>query len=152
MADPDHGPDDTAGAIPPAPAKKAPTNRAVKAAKKAPAKKAPVKRAAAKKAPAKKAAEAVKKAPAAATKAVKKAPAALAPKPPQPALEPAVPHAALTAGNAAQGSTPTPPVAPPHAGIEMRPTVHSGRARLPVTMGLAVIGLVAVVLSRFRRG
>ena len=141
MADPDHGPDDSAGAIPPAPAKKAPTNRAVKAVKKAPAKKAPVKKAAAKKAPAKKAA-----------KAVKKAPAALAPKPSQPALEPAAPHATLTAGNAAQGSAATPPAAPPPAGIEMRPTVHSGRARLPVTMGLAVIGLVAVVLSRFRRG
>jgi hypothetical protein len=146
MADPDNGPDGKAGAIPPAPAKKA-----VKAAKKAPAKKAPVKKAAAKNAPAKKAAEAVKKAPAAATKAVKKAPAALAPKPPQPALEPAAPHAALTAGNAA-GSAATPPAAPPHAGIETRPSVNSGRARLPVTMGLAVIGLVAVVLSRFRRG
>lgn len=137
MADPDHGPDNSAGAIPPAPAKKAPANRVVKAVKKAPAKKAPVK-AAAKKVPAKKAA----------AKAVKKAPAALNPKPPQPALEPAAPHAALTAGTASPGAAAT----PPDAGIEMRPTVHSGRARLPVTMGLAVIGLVAVVLSRFRRG
>lgn len=142
MADPDHGPDNSAGAIPPAPAKKAPANRVVKAVKKAPAKKAPVKKApvkaAAKKVPAKKAA----------AKAVKKAPAALNPKPPQPALEPAAPHAALTAGTA----SPLAAATPPDAGIEMRPAVHSGRARLPVTMGLAVIGLVAVVLSRFRRG
>jgi hypothetical protein len=146
MADPDHGPDDSAGAIPPAPAKKAPATRAVKAAKKAPAKKSPVK-----KAPAKAVAKKIpaRKAPA---KAVKKAPAALTPKPPQPVLEAAAPHAALTAGNTASGAAATPPAAPPNAGIEARPGVHGGRARLPVTMGLAVIGLVAVVLSRFRRG
>ena len=146
MADPNHGPDDNAGAIPPTPAKKAAADRAVTAAKKAPAKKSPVKKAptkaAAKKVPA-------KKAPAA---AVKKAPAALTPKPPQPVLEPAAPRAALTAGNAASGAAVTPPAVPPNSGIEARPAVHGGRARLPVTMGLAVIGLVAVVLSRFRRG
>ena len=150
MADPNHGPDDSAGAIPPAPAKKAAANRAVKAAKKAPAKKAPVKKAPAK-AAAKAAAKKVpaRKAPAA---AAKKAPAALTPKPPQPVLEPAAPRAALTAGNAASGAAVTPPAVPPNSGIEARPAVHGGRARLPVTMGLAVIGLVAVVLSRFRRG
>ena len=146
MADPQHGPDDSTGAIPPAPAKKATTNRAVKAAKKAPAKKSTVKKAHAKAAAGKTPA---KKAPA---KAVKKAPAALAAKPAQPILEAAAPHAALTAGKSAPGTAATPPATPPKARIEERPAAHSGRARLPVTMGLAVVGLVAVVLSRFRRG
>lgn len=166
MPDLQEGPEDSAEAIPPTPAEKAyeqPAQAAGAApAEKAPATKPPVKKAPAKKAPAKKAP--AKKAPA--TKApAKKAPAKKAPatkaspgganavaakkatpplmaKPPQRALEPAPPHSALTAG----GNAPRDAVTP------VRPPARGARARLPITLGLTVLGLVAVVLSRFRRG
>lgn len=142
MQDPHDGPEDSGGAIPPAPAKKAAVKKAVKAARRAPTKEAPAKKAAAKKVPA-------KKAPA---KVVSKAPPALAAKPPQPALEPAPPHAALTAGGTTSPQSATKPLPSVRdTGAEARRRAPGGRARLPITMALAAIGLVAVVLSRFRR-
>lgn len=133
MADPQDRPEDEASAVPPAtPAKKAP-------GKKAPAKKAPAKKAAAKKAPA-------KKAPA------KKAPAKKSgPRPPQPALESAPPHAALTVGS--NNGTRSPAAAKPSGpgtGDLLAP--QTSRHRIPLSIALAAAGLVALVISRFRRG
>lgn len=145
MADPQDGPDEGADATPPA--KKA-------AAKKAPAKKAPAKTAPAQKVPAKKAP--AKKVPAKKVPA-KKAPAQKAPAgkvtgpPPQaaltagvemPALEAPPGHAALPAGTSGAQETRTPPAAHDSFG--------RGHA-IPLSLGLAAAGLVALVLSRFRR-
>ena len=151
MADPQNGPEDNAGATSPAPAKKVSAEKTP--AKTTPAQKTPAKKAAAKKVPAKKAAgtkaaaqkKPGKKAPA---KAASKAPPSLTAKPPRPALEPAPPHAALPAGGDAHRDAPstTRPVAVPAR------EANNGHARLPVTLVLAAIGLVAVVLNRFRRG
>lgn len=137
MADPQDGPQDNAGAIPPA--KKSP-------AKKAPAKKAPAK--AAKKAPAKKAAEksAAKKVPA------KKAPPPPSIRQPQPALQAGHEMAAL--GAAPEHAALTSGTKTPDTGNSTAParSHDSGRARLPLSLALAAVGLAAVVLSRFRRG
>ncbi len=155
MPDPQDAPDEGGAAAPPAKkaAKKAPAKKtpAKVAAKKAPAKKAPAKKAPAKKAPA-------KKAPA------KKAPAKKAPPPaPQPALTAAVPapalepppgHAALTAGtNGAREAAAN--AKSSVQGAVVPPSSHDSFGRghtVPLSLGLAVAGLVAIVLSRFRRG
>jgi hypothetical protein len=130
MADSQGRPDDGDGATPPS--RKAP-------AKKAPAKKAPVKRAPAKKAPAETAA---KKAPA-------KAPAKKTPAKKAPAKKAAATKAPATKAPAKK-ATPHPiPVPPPERSV--RPTQEPGH-RIPFSIGLAAAGLVAVVLSRFRRG
>ena len=151
MADPQNGPEDNAGATSPAPAKKVSAEKTP--AKKTPAKKAAAKKAAAKKVPAKKAAATKaaaqkkpgKKAPA---KVASKAPPSLTAKPSRPALEPAPPHAALPAGGDAHRDAPSTTRPAPVPARE----VNGGHARLPVTIVLAAIGLVAVVLNRFRRG
>lgn len=102
-------------------AKKAP-------AKKAPAVKAPAVKAAAKKAPAKKAP--AKKAPA------KKAPVKKAP--------PAPPQPALAAGVKAPALNPAP--------TPRLPQESFGRGHtIPLSLGLAAAGLVALAISRFRR-
>ncbi|MCB1264154.1 MAG: hypothetical protein KDB56_06095 [Mycobacterium sp.] len=183
MADPQDGPENNAGANPPAPANKTPRNTPVKkaATKKAPAKRAAAKKpaadAVAKKTPARKAAAKTapaNKTPAKATPA-KKAPAKAAPAKktpavtarkttPMPALEPghqspaleaAPPHAALTArANTAQ-DTPAPVKSPARDAGKPVPAARpqdAGRARLPLSIGLAALGLVAMVLNRFRRG
>ena len=188
MADPQDGPENNAGANPPAPANKTPRNTPVKkaATKKAPAKRAaakkpaadavakktPARKAAAKTAPANKTpakATPAKKAPAKATPAkktpAKKTPAvtgkkttpmpALEPGHQSPALEAAPPHAALTArANTAQ-DTPAPVKSPARDAGKPVPAARpqdAGRARLPLSIGLAALGLVAMVLNRFRRG
>lgn len=150
MPDPQDAPDASGEAATPA----------KKAAKKAPAKKTPAKKApakvAAKKAPAKKAP--AKKAPA------KKAPAKKAPPPaPQPALTASVPapalesppeHAALTAG--ATGAREAAANAKSSVqGAVVPPSSHDSFGRghtIPLSLGLAVAGVVAIVLSRLRRG
>lgn len=118
-------------------------------AKKAAAKKAPAKKAAAKKAPAKKAP--AKKAPA------KKAPARKqSPPRPQPALTAgAEAPAALTAGRngareaaAKAKSSVQEAVAPPAGAHDSFGRGH----RIPLSLGLAAAGLVALVISRLRRG
>ena len=86
-----------------------------------------------------------KKAPA---KVASKAPPSLTAKPSRPALEPAPPHAALPAGGDAHRDAPSTTRPAPVPARE----VNGGHARLPVTIVLAAIGLVAVVLNRFRRG
>ena len=140
MADPQDRPDEGADAIPPTPPAKAAAKKAP--AKKAPAKKAPAKKLPTKKTPAKKAP--VKKAP------VKKA----APRAASPALEPAWPPPALAAGRngardaAADAKSSVREAAHPVTG---QPRRESG-LRVPVSIGLAAAGLMAVVLSRFRRG
>jgi len=145
MADPQDRPDEGADAIPPTPPAKAAAKKAP--AKKTPAKKTPAKKTPAKKAPAKKLP--AKKAPA------KKAPAKkAAPRADSPNLEPAWPPPALAAGrNGARD-----------AAADVKPSVHEaarpvtlqprreGGLRVPVSIGLAAAGLMAVVLSRFRRG
>ena len=108
--------------------------------RKAPAKKAPAKKAPATKAPAKKAVTKVpaKKAPA--TKApARKAPAKKAT--PQPALE--TPPAQTVNAKAPVQRLDNPAV--PRSTPE-------GDYRLPISLGLAAAGLVALVLSRLRRG
>jgi len=127
MADPQGRPDNGDGAAPP-PSRKAPAKKAL--AKKAPARKSPA-TAAGGTSPAKKAA--AKKTPA------KKAPAKKAPAKKAPAKK-----------APAKKTTPHPiPVPPPEGSA--RPTQEHGR-RIPFSIGLAAAGLVAVVLSRFRRG
>jgi hypothetical protein len=175
MADPQDGPENNTGSTPPAPAegtarkapaKKAPAKKA--AAKKAPAKKAAAKTVPAKKAPAKKAP--AKKAPAkksAAGGVAKKAPARKPPAkktPPIPALEPghqspaleaAPAHAALTSGANTARDTPAPVKSPARDAGKPVPAARAqdgGRPRLPLSIGLAALGLVAMVLNRFRRG
>ena len=150
MADPQDRPDEGADAIPPTPpakaaAKKAPAKKTP--AKKTPAKKTPAKKTPAKKAPAKKLP--AKKAPA------KKAPAKkAAPRADSPALEPAWPPPALAAGRngardaAADAKSSVREAAHPVTGQPRR----EGGLRVPVSIGLAAAGLMAVVLSRFRRG
>jgi hypothetical protein len=101
------------------------------AARKASAKKAPARKAPAKKAPAKKAA--VKKAPA------KKAPAKKA----QPA-----PEATAARQAAANAKSSVKDVEEP---VALLPVRDGGDYRLPVSLALAAAGLVALVLSRFRR-
>jgi len=150
MADPQDRPDEGADAIPPTPpakaaAKKAPAKKTP--AKKAPAKKAPAKKAPAKKAPAKKLP--AKKAPA------KKAPAKkAAPRADSPALEPAWPPPALAAGrNGARDAAADvkPSVREAARPVTLQPR-REGGLRVQVSIGLAAAGLMAVVLSRFRRG
>ncbi|MEZ5131906.1 MAG: histone H1-like repetitive region-containing protein [Mycobacterium sp.] len=173
MADPQDGPENNAGATQPAPAK----STAKKApAKKAAAKKVPAKKAAARKAPAKKApAGAVakkaparksptKKAPAKKASAKKMTAAPARKTPPTPALEPghqspaleaAPTHAALTSGANAARDTPAPIKTPPRDAGKPVPAARAqdgGRPRLPLSIGLAALGLVAMVLNRFRRG
>ena len=139
MADPQDRPDEGADAIPPTPPATPPAKAA---AKKAPAKKAPAKKAPAKKLPTKK--TPAKKAP------VKKA----APRAASPALEPAWPPPALAAGRngardaAADAKSSVREAAHPVTGQPRR----EGGLRVPVSIGLAAAGLMAVVLSRFRRG
>jgi hypothetical protein len=129
MADPTDRLDESAGAIPPEPVKKA-------AAKKAPA-------TAAKKAPARK--SAAKKAPA---KAAEKAPEPTAPEPPvsaapaPPTVEATAVLAAPTPREAAIPETPPPPSA----------TRNSGVTRTPLMIGLAAVSLVAMLIRRLRRG
>lgn len=141
MADPQDQPERGAAGIPPAPrkaqAKKAP-------AKKAPAKKAVTKVPTAPTAPAKKAP--AKRAPA------KKAPAAKAIPQPAPAAPPA--PTALTAVDSAARQA----AANAKASVQkadhpetLRSTPESNY-RLPISVGLAAAGLVALVLSRLRRG
>jgi hypothetical protein len=95
----------------------------------------PAKKAAAKKAPAKKAA--AKKAP------VKKAPAKKAP------AKKAAPHPAAMTAAAAPALKPT-----PHEAAAPRPPQEPfGRGHtIPLSLGLAAAGLVAIGLSRLRRG
>ena len=137
MADPQDRPDEGADAIPPTPPAEAAGPPAKAAAKKTPAKKAPAKKLPAKKAAAKKA-------------AAKKA----APRAASPTLEPAYPPPALAAGRngahdaAADAKSSVRDTAHPVTG---QPTRKGGR-RVPLSIGLAAAGLMAVVLSRFRRG
>ena len=139
MADPQDGPENNAGANPPAPANKTPRNT-------------PVKKAATKKAPAK--AAPAKKTPAVTARKTTPMPA-LEPGHQSPALEAAPPHAALTArANTAQ-DTPAPVKSPARDAGKPVPAARpqdAGRARLPLSIGLAALGLVAMVLNRFRRG
>ena len=109
-------------------------------AKKAPAKKAPAKKAAAKKAPAKQAP--AKKAPA------KKAPAKKAPAKNVPAKKAAPRQPALTAAAA-----PALNRVPEQAAATPRPPQASfGRGHaIPLSLGLAAVGLVAIGISRLRR-
>lgn len=125
-------------------AKKAPAKKAVAGAvaNKAPARKAP-----AKKAPAKK----VTTAPA------KKTPAtpALEPGHQSPALEAAPTHAALSSGANTARDTPAPVKTPARDAGKPVPAARAqdgGLPRLPLSIGLAALGLVAMVLNRFRRG
>ena len=142
MADPQDRPDEGADAIPPTPPAEAAGPPAKAAAKKTPAKKAPAKKLPAKKAPA-------KKAPAKKAAAKKAAPRAASP-----TLEPAYPPPALAAGRngahdaAADAESSVRDTAHPVTG---QPTRKGGR-RVPLSIGLAAAGLMAVVLSRFRRG
>lgn len=108
------------------PVKKAP-------AKKAPAKRTPAKKAAAKKAPAKKAP--AKKAP-----AKQDSPAALQVPATVPALGPAPVHAALTSGPSAAGP----------AAVSLPPAGGSG-FRIPLTIGVATLGVIALLIRRLRR-
>jgi outer membrane biosynthesis protein TonB len=103
--------------------------------RKAPAKKTPAKKAPATKAPAKKAVTKVpaKKAP------VKKAPATKAT--PQPALETPPAQTANAKAPVQRLDNPAVPRSTPE-----------GDYRLPISLGLAAAGLVALVLSRLRRG
>ena len=132
MADPQDRPDEGADAIPPTPPAEAAGPPAKAAAKKTPAKKAPAKKLPAKKAAAKKA----------------------APRAASPTLEPAYPPPALAAGRngahdaAADAKRSVRDTAHPVTG---QPTRKGGR-RVPLSIGLAAAGLMAVVLSRFRRG
>ena len=156
MAEPQDRPDEGSGAIPPVPQqkaapKKAPRKAPGKAPRKAPGK-APGK------APAKAAGEATaKKAP---TGAAKKAPpkVALEPRvsaaPPKPADGAAVTEVPATEVPAAplSGDTAPPGAAPPGAAPPARPAHHSGRARIPVAIGLAAASLVTMVIRRLRRG
>lgn len=135
MADPQDQPGDGAEAPGEPPAKKA-------AAKRTPAKQAPAKKADAQNAPAKKAP--AKKAPA------RKAPAKKAVPRQMPALAAPPPHAALPAG----GSTGRNAVAKPAAQPPVAPAVgQPGKSshRIPVSLGLALAGLVAVLLVRLLR-
>jgi hypothetical protein len=126
MADPQDQPERGATGIPPAPrkaqAKKAP-------AKKAPAKKAPAKKAPAKKAPAKKAT-------------------------PRPALAASPAATPLTDGDSAARQA----AADAKASVQKADHPAALRSspesdyRLPISLGLAAAGLVALVLSRLRRG
>lgn len=140
MADPQDRPGDGAEAPGEPPAKKA-------AAKRTPAKQAPAKKASAGKAPAKKAGAQnapAKKAPA------RKAPAKKAVPRQMPALAAPPPHAALPAG----GSTGRNAVAKPAAQPPVAPAVgQPGKSshRIPVSLGLALAGLVAVLLVRLLR-
>ena len=138
MADPQDRPDEGADAIPPTPPAEAAGPPAKAAAKKTPAKKAPAKKLPAKKAPA-------KKAPAKKAAAKKAAPRAASP-----TLEPAYPPPALAAGRngAHDAESSVRDTAHPVTG---QPTRKGGR-RVPLSIGLAAAGLMAVVLSRFRRG
>ena len=123
MAEPRDRPEQSAP-VNKVPAKKAP-------AKKTPAKKVPAKKAVAKKAVAKKA-------------VARKS----APRPVQPALKAAPPHAALTAGDSAARP------AAENARVTGKPpesVAGDSGYRLPVSLGLAVAGLVALVLARLRR-
>lgn len=103
--------------------------------RKAPAKKTPAKKAPATKAPAKQAVTKVpaKKAP------VKKAPAKKAA--PQSALETPPAQTAIAKAPVQRVDNP----------VVLRPTPE-GDYRLPISLGLAAAGLVALVLSRLRRG
>ncbi len=126
MADPQDRPEQGAAGIPPTP-KKAPARKAPvkKAAAQAPSKKAPAKKAPAKKAPA-------KKAPAKA----------------------AAPQSALTAGDsAARQAAANAKTSVQRADNPAVPrSTPEGDYRLPISLGLAAAGLVALVLSRLRRG
>jgi len=144
MADPQNKPEEGAAGSPSAP-RKAPAGKAAagglpakKVPAKVPARKTPAKKAAPKKAPA-------KKAPA--KKAAKK------PGPP-PALEARPPQAALTAGEPPARPTATDAKSStPRADTPAAPrSAPAGDYRLPLSLGLAAAGLVALVLSRFRRG
>ncbi len=139
MANPEHRPG--AAALPPrtAPARtaasqKAPAKKA--SAKKVPAKKAPAKKAPAKKVPAKNA-------------AVKTAPARQAPAGDAPA------ERAVSVDTAARATgTPDGTAAPAvrQAGNPVTPADGTGPGyALPVSLGLAAAGVVALVLSRLRR-
>ena len=110
----------------------------------------PAKKAAAKKAPAKTAP--AKKVPAARTPG-KQAPAKKAPGKKAPAKKASPPQPALTAGAAAPALNPAPKQAAPTAGPARSPQDSFGRGHtIPLSMGLAAAGLVALALSRFRRG
>lgn len=135
MADSEDQPAQRPGEVPSPPERtaKVPAKRAAaKVPAKIPAKKAPTSKAATRKAPAKKAT--------ATKRPAKKAPATRTG--PQPALKAAPPQAALTAGAAGT-----------HADDAAVPrSTPQGDYRLPVSLGLAAAGLVALVLSRLRRG
>jgi hypothetical protein len=122
MADPQDQPKRGAAGIPPPP-------------RKAPAKKTPAKKAPATKAPAKRA---VTKVPA------KKAPARKAPAKnatPQPDID-------TPPAQTANAKTPVQRANNP----EVLRSTPEGDYRLPISLGLAAAGLVALVLSRLRRG
>jgi hypothetical protein len=68
-------------------------------------------------------------------------------------LKSAPPHAALAAGT--NGARPAAPGVKSSAqeAVEPRPQDSFGRGhKIPLSLGLAVAGLVAIALSRFRRG
>lgn len=126
MPDPQDAPDETGEAPPPA----------KKAAKKAPAKKTPAKKAPAKKAP-----------PSAPRPA-------LAAAVPAPALEAPPEHAALTAGTSGAREAAANAKSSVQSAV-VPPSEHDSFGRghtIPLSLGLAVAGLVAIVISRFRRG
>jgi hypothetical protein len=133
MADPQDQPERGAAGIPPAP-------------RKAPAKKTPAKKAPAKKAVNKVPAAPAKKAPA------KKAPAKKAT--PRPALAASPAATPLTDGDSAARQA----AADAKASVQKADHPAALRSspesdyRLPISLGLAAAGLVALVLSRLRRG
>jgi hypothetical protein len=116
-------------------------------ATKVPAKTAAAKSSAVKKTPAKK--TPAKKTPANKAPAEKSAPASA-----RPALKAPPPRAALTAGDSPARQADA-NVKPPDQRADTPAVARSGPQgdyRLPVSLGLAAAGLVALVLSRLRRG
>ncbi|HPX35798.1 MAG TPA: hypothetical protein PLH92_05185 [Mycobacterium sp.] len=139
MADQHDQPDEQAA--------KKPAPRPVTAKRPAP-KKAPAKKAPAKKAPAQKGQAQKAPAKAAPPQAALEAPAEV------PALEPAPPHAALTAGpNPAREAAASAKETVRQAGAA--PSAPAGGdfgLRLPLTIGLAAVSFIALLLRRLRRG
>jgi hypothetical protein len=139
MADPQDGPDEGSGAIPPArrqnstPKKAAPKKVPAKASKKAPAKKA-----VAKKAPAK----AAKKAAAKQAAPRPAGPPQSPPPPPTPIN--LAPSASADATSSARGAAN--PLSP-----TVQPADTAGRARIPLAIGVAAASLVAMLIRRLRR-
>ena len=157
MADPQDQPERGAAGVPPAP-RKAPAKKTP--AKKAPAKKAvtkvptapttPANKAPAKKAPANKAP--ANKAPANKAPANKAVPQPVPVAPPAPTALTAL--TALTDGDSAArqaAANAKAPVQKADHPAALRSTPESDY-RLPISLGLAAAGLVALVLSRLRRG